>query len=352
MRDPAVPLECPTHLGRTVPEFISPLFLALLLLLLGVSQAEAAYRLTFQNGTSIVVPGYDDLGDAIRYPRFGGMVTVPKASVATIVELPPAPTPPAPQTSSPPASPPVPTAPPRVERPAGMPWTAPQFALPQPPVLTLPWRRVGDSPAVVETSRLLSGVALLVALIAVVVFALCTTKWSRENRTGDAGTTRMGPGRGKKPLGVVLVGIYDAVFGLMMIGTGLTGAMVGQMLAEIPVFLLSTSDPIAVMALSLALATFGAVALAAAYGMWSLQTWGWRLQAIVCLLDLAVSWFSLWVSPPSAGSLLAIAGLFLDSAVLIYISFPSVQRLYPADGYPGDDGLAPTSEEEPRTPSL
>jgi very-short-patch-repair endonuclease len=106
------------------------------MLALGLSQAEAAYRLTFQNGTSVEVQSYEDLGDAIRYPRLGGVVVVPKSIVSAIeeaVHLPPptpsASTPRAPsavspnviqgfqETSRPPVNPPV-SSPPVVARPA------------------------------------------------------------------------------------------------------------------------------------------------------------------------------------------------------------------------------------------
>ena len=84
------------------------LILAVALLTLGLSQAEAAYRLTFQNGTSVEVQSYEDLGDAIRYQRSGGRVVVPKANVSAIeeaVHLPP-PTPPGPAPRAPSAGPP------------------------------------------------------------------------------------------------------------------------------------------------------------------------------------------------------------------------------------------------------
>ena len=77
-------------------------------LMLGLSQAEAAYRLTFQNGTSVEVQSYEDLGDAIRYQRYGGTVVIPRANVSAIeeaVHLPP-PTPPAPAPRAPSAAPP------------------------------------------------------------------------------------------------------------------------------------------------------------------------------------------------------------------------------------------------------
>lgn len=52
-------------------------------------EVEAAYRVTFQSGTSVGVQGYDDVGDAIRYPRYGGTITVPKAQVTAIEDVPP-----------------------------------------------------------------------------------------------------------------------------------------------------------------------------------------------------------------------------------------------------------------------
>ncbi|HEX7550916.1 MAG TPA: DUF2726 domain-containing protein [Candidatus Methylomirabilis sp.] len=64
------------------------------LVLGGVSEVEAAYRLVFQNGSTFEVPSYEDLGDAIRYQRHGGSVVVPKASLAAITAVPdPAPLP-------------------------------------------------------------------------------------------------------------------------------------------------------------------------------------------------------------------------------------------------------------------
>jgi hypothetical protein len=54
---------------------------------------DAAYRLTFRNGTSVQVQSYEEGGEALRYPRYGGMVTVPRTDVTAIQEVSP-PTPP------------------------------------------------------------------------------------------------------------------------------------------------------------------------------------------------------------------------------------------------------------------
>ena len=84
------------------------LFLVVATLALGLSQAEAAYRLTFQHGTRIEVQSYEDRGDAIRYQRYGGTVVGPMANVSAreeAVHLPP-PTPPASAPRAPSATPP------------------------------------------------------------------------------------------------------------------------------------------------------------------------------------------------------------------------------------------------------
>ena len=85
-----------TRTPRTTQGALSPGILVGLILLgyalgIGVSEVSAAYRLTFQNGTSVEVQGYEDLGEAIRYPRYGGTVTVPKGQVTAIQEMAPNP---------------------------------------------------------------------------------------------------------------------------------------------------------------------------------------------------------------------------------------------------------------------
>ncbi len=52
---------------------------------------------------------------------------------------------------------------------------------------------------------------------------------------------------------------------------GLAGALMGEMLGELPTFIVPADAPLAVTMLALALAGFGTVALATAYGMWSLD---------------------------------------------------------------------------------
>ncbi len=89
--------------------------------------------MSFRNGTNVEVSSYEDLGEAVRYPRLGGTVTVPKAHLLGIEEVIhlPAPEKPAPQrppTLSPPGPlfKPEPTPPPPPARPAT---TAPPLRL-------------------------------------------------------------------------------------------------------------------------------------------------------------------------------------------------------------------------------
>ncbi len=148
--------------GLRVPLFTS------FLLLLTITGAGAAYRLTFQNGTSIEVRAYEDLGDAIRYPRLGGTVVVPKSSVSTIEETvhlpPPTPPPPAPNVIVPPLLVPPPVR--HEDRPVATSQPAPNATY-SAPDLVRPWKRVGDTPIAAGIVRILTGIALVLAILAV-----------------------------------------------------------------------------------------------------------------------------------------------------------------------------------------
>ena len=339
--------------------------LAVTLLLCGAAEANAAYRLVFQNGTSVEVRSYEDLGASIRYPRLGGIVVVPKSSLSSIeeaVHLPP-PTPP-PSTTPKTIVLPAPTVPPvRYEqRPAPAPQSAPS---PVPGLILAPtpsWKQVGNTAIASGTVRILTGVALLISVVAVVLFFTggALERSGSEADDGVAGgwnsaTPEYGrrvTARSAKPLGVVLVCIYDVVFGATGMLVGFAGAAMGEFLADLPFFLVPAEGPVAVILLSIAATVFGAVVLATAYGMWSLQAWGWRLQAIVCFVDILLEALGFLVSLSTAGSLFGAACLIIDSAILLYISRPWVRELYLNDVYEIRDSQMPMTEDEPHTPSL
>ena len=164
--------------GRVERMLCGPLLLSMFLLL-GFSQAEAAYRLTFRNGTSVEVISYEDLGESISYQRFGGTVTVPREQVTAIQELPPAPsapTPPAPHPQPPsgvpspsgPAVNPPPSSPPAAARPA--------------PVRTAPSQSPGPFGFLSGTISVFSVVVLilLVASGLVILLRLSTSRAGKE----------------------------------------------------------------------------------------------------------------------------------------------------------------------------
>lgn len=338
--------------SRAVPGF-GWLVFVIAVLALGILQGEAAYRLTFQNGTSVEVQWYEDQGDAIRYPRLGGVVVVPKSSVAAIeeaVHLPPPSSLVTPPSTSRPAAP----EPRRDDRPSSAVQAMPEVALPPIQIPTFESRRVGDAPIVSRTVSTLTTISICLALVAIVVFFMATTStgpW--EEREGREGSSERTAGREDgRPLGVVLLSMYDALFGTLMMSVGLTAAMVGRVLAEMPVFLFPTNDSIAFIVLSLVAIAFGALVLATAYGMWSLQVWGWRLQVGVCFTDVILNAYALLANPPTASSVFAVVGLFVDSAVLIYMSRPHLQELYTKDAWDSEHAHERTTEKGPYTPSL
>jgi hypothetical protein len=221
----------------------------------------------------------------------------------------------------------------------------------------LPWPRAGDTALTVGTVRILGGVAVLLAFIAAVLFFIPRYL---EREAGAAANwhpampqARPGSGPPGRPLGVVLIGVYDVVCGCTALSVGLAGVWLGELIGTLPSFLIPIGAPIAVTVLSFAYATFGAVILAAAYGMWTLQAWGRRLQAALCLLDIPLETFLLFATHPTAGSLLSVAALLIDGAILVYIARPAVRALYADDALDVDDtGEAEIIEEERFTPSL
>lgn len=122
---------------------------------------------------------YEDLGDSISYQRFGGTVTVPRAQVTAIQELPPAPPTPTPPPSLPqspsgvpspaiPAVNPPPSSPPAAARPA--------------PVRTAPSQSPGPFGFLSGTVTVLSFVVLIVLVAAgiVILLRLSTTRAGKE----------------------------------------------------------------------------------------------------------------------------------------------------------------------------
>jgi hypothetical protein len=161
----------------------------------GAPAVDAAYRLTFQNGTSVEVKGYEDVGEAIRYPRYGGTVTVPKGQVTAIEEV---------AGPFPPAAPSTAAAPPPTSRPAlSGPTTQPgRLELPRvpanaspsaPPAAAPPAQtRAASGPSRGSRSFVFGGVSLLNILIPAVL--LVATLLIGLRRIG-----RLGGGKGPLP---------------------------------------------------------------------------------------------------------------------------------------------------------
>jgi hypothetical protein len=341
-------------MGRqgSLKQSLRVLLLLIIPLLLVCSAAEAAYRLTFQNGTSVEVQAYEDLGDAIRYPRLGGVVVVPKSSVSTIeeaVHFPPPTVLPTASAGSRPGAPEAQSG----DRSSGAVPTLPSFTVPPIQIPSLQWQRVGNTAIDPRVIRILTGVALVAALGGIVAFFMSNT-WTGSSEWVESGADyrRAARREGGRPLGIVLVGIYDVFFGLLMLSVGLAGVVVGQGVADLPVFLIPPDSPIVLILVSLAALVFGTIVLATAYGMWSLQTWGWRLQIVVCFTDILLNAHALLLNPPSAGSLFAVAGLFIDSAILLYVSRSQLRDWYADQGWDSEEWGEPPTDHGPHTPSL
>jgi uncharacterized membrane protein (DUF2068 family) len=112
-----------------------------------------------------------------------------------------------------------------------------------------------------------------------------------------------------KPAALVVIALYSALAGLAAI---LIGATVPS-------------------GVGFAIAALGALLLAAAYGLWTLQPWGrayawWLYAACIPLGVLAI------FQQMSAGNaLFQVLGIAIDIVVLVYLGKPELQRLFGLD---------------------
>jgi hypothetical protein len=229
----------------------------------------------------------------------------------------------------------------------------PNFTVPPLQIPSLRWQWVGNTDIDSRLIRILTGLALIAALGGIVAFFMSNT-WTISRAWGERGAdTRQAARKASgRPLGIVLIGIYDVFYGLLMLSAGFAGAMTGQVIVEPPVFLVPPDSPIVLILVSLAAWVFGALFLATAYGMWSLQTWGWRLQVVICFTDILLNAHALLANPPSAGSLFAVAGLFVDSGILLYVSRSRLRDRYADHGWDTEERGEPPTDHAPHTPSL
>ena len=113
----------------------------------------------------------------------------------------------------------------------------------------------------------------------------------------------------KKPIGIVMIAIYTGFGAVLSLGMGIPAMFIGQFAAKAAI-------------VSIFLVAYGVLALAAAYGLWTLQDWGYKLAKIVYIVSIPLGLVAL-VSDTSAGNVvMQIIGIAVAVWILVYLFKP------------------------------
>ncbi|MCF6264740.1 MAG: hypothetical protein L3J24_14295 [Xanthomonadales bacterium] len=129
--------------------------------------------------------------------------------------------------------------------------------------------------------------------------------------------------KNKKPAGVVMVAIYSAFSGVITLFSGFLMLMASVM-PELPLW---------ITVIGLVFTVFGVVLLAATYGLWTLQAWGWSFARWLYIIAIPLGVISIFPIYPdsemtSANTILQVFGIVLALVIVRYLSTAKVRELY------------------------
>lgn len=119
----------------------------------------------------------------------------------------------------------------------------------------------------------------------------------------------------KKPIGIVLIAIYTGFSALLSLGMGIPAMFLGQFAAEAAL-------------ISIFLITFGVLALATTYGLWTLEDWGYKLAKIVYMISIPLGVVALASDTSTGNIVMQIIGIAVAAWILFYLFKPEIKSLY------------------------
>lgn len=127
----------------------------------------------------------------------------------------------------------------------------------------------------------------------------------------------------RKPIGIVLIAIYNAIGGLLLAFVGAIYAFASG-LPDIPAWI-----PL----LGFILLLLGCLYLAATYGLWSLQAWGLNLTFWLYVIAIPLGIIFMFPMFPGqemtvGNTILQLVGIGLSILVIYYLSHPNVKGLF------------------------
>lgn len=132
--------------------------------------------------------------------------------------------------------------------------------------------------------------------------------------------------KNKKPLGIVLISIYNALGGILLSVAGI-----------IMLFASSIPEmPLLITLFGIVFTVFGVVSLAAMYGLFSIQTWGLILSKWLYVIYIPLGFISIFPIYPdsemtTANTVLQLVGIALAVLIINYFRKPKIVDLYQVD---------------------
>lgn len=141
----------------------------------------------------------------------------------------------------------------------------------------------------------------------------CGTPVARKHEMNDSAS----PQTAAKPLGVILVGIYTGISALLSVlaGAGIMFAGAAASHGWAPI-------------LGFALLLFGVVAFAAAYGLWTLVSWGHSLGRVIYFVSIPLGLVALLADRTAGNVILQLVGVALAVWILVYLAKPEIKGLF------------------------
>ena len=145
----------------------------------------------------------------------------------------------------------------------------------------------------------------------------------------------------KKPLGITLMAVCAALFGIGIMPLGCTGLMLSQ----------APGAGAYLTILSLIVFATSALLISASYGLWTFQEWGRNLFRWMCIASIPlglISIFPVWPGQRMSlgNAILQIAGIVLNVVMIQYLTRPDVVERYSGAPAPGPDRVH--DRREPR----
>ena len=126
----------------------------------------------------------------------------------------------------------------------------------------------------------------------------------------------------KKPIGIVMIAIYTGFGGVLSFGVGVWAMFLGEFAAVAGI------RGVVVAGMSILMMAYGVLALAAIYGLWTLQNWGHKLVKILYIVSIPIGLAVLVSDTSPRNVIMQIFGIAIAVWILVYLYKPETKSLF------------------------